>query len=609
MYRYILSVVLLAGSIVSLRAESGLVERLNDTDFIQIEADSFPALTLKQQALTYWLNQCAIALDPIAYDQLSPYGLRQKRILEAVVSNEGKVDSAVYRKILDFTKLFWANKGNHLRSTGLKILPSFTTDELRQALIQAGHAELVTVLDTITLSLFDAKFDRMIAADPSDAESATAGRPRAGTPDGKTTPGRYAEYLKKANEYLEKARAYAEPAQARVIDELIRFHRTGDNSDWVRFASNWASDDEPVDFMSGFIGEFGPRHGISQSLVVVRDQDGYGAAKRIARDAQFFEDHAPFPQQYKRQAVKPPIVNLVKTTILTGAFDITSLGIRLPGEETGQAGAGSKVLLFFDQAPTLIGAVAFAGLPEFSPSKKDAARDKKYLTQQERLMTLLSDVLGYGSVAEIQTGSAAQSNLKEYSSILKEARAETLALWEIFDPKLKQMDVVVSDEIGKAMYDIAALDMLAQLRLIPQGETLASDRQRALQLIIRYVMEKTGAIVLERTDGKSYIRVQDYNRMREGLGTLLAELTRIQAEGDYSAIKALVEDYGLHFDPKLRDEIIARFNSIRLPGTNFAPINPDLRAHFNASGEITKVEIEYPRSYVKQQLSYAAMYP
>lgn len=607
MYRDILSIALIAGSALSLRAESGLVERLNDTDFIQIEADSFSSLPLKQQALAYWLNQCAIALDPIAYDQLSPYGPRQKRILEAVVSNETKIDPAVYRKVLGFTKLFWANKGNHVRSTGLKFLPSFTADELRQALMQAGHSELAPVLDSVSPSLFDADFDRTLASESVDAQTAAADVPRAGTPDGRIGPGRYARYLKKADEYLEKARAYAEPAQARVIEELIRYHQTGDDSDWARYASDWSRDDEPVDFMSGFNGNFGVRHGISQSFVVIRDQEGSSAARRIAANTQFFEDHAPWPQQYKRQTVKPPIVNLVETTALTGAFDVTSLGIRLPAEDE-PAGADSKVFLFFDQNPTLIGAIGFAGLPEFSPSKKDAARDKKYLTEQERLTAILREVLGHGSTPNSQPGPGAQSRLKDYASTLEEARAEALALWEAFDPKLKQLDVVNTDDTGKAMYDIAALEMLAQLRLIPQGDSLTGDQARARQLIVRYVMEKTGAIVWEKADGKSYIKVTDYNRVREGLGALLAELTRIEAEGDYSAIKNLVEDYGVHFDPKLRDEMIARFQSIRLPGTRFAPINPELKAHFNATGGITKVDIEYPRNYVRQQLSYAAMY-
>jgi dipeptidyl-peptidase III len=198
--------------------------------------------------------------------------------------------------------------------------------------------------------------------------------------------------------------------------------------------------------------------------------------------------------------------------------------------------------------------------------------------------------------------------LKEYYATLEEARADLMALWNIFDPKLKELGLVSSDEIGRAMYDGAARVMLSQLARIPRGDTIEEDHQRDRQLIARYIMDKTGAIVLEKRDGKTYVRVTDYKKMREGVGMLLAELMRIKAEGDYGAIKALIDKYGVHFDPALRDEVVARYQKLDLP-TYWAGINSDLTAQFDEQGNVVKVDIRYPRDFVKQQLAYSAMYP
>jgi dipeptidyl-peptidase-3 len=155
------------------------------------------------------------------------------------------------------------------------------------------------------------------------------------------------------------------------------------------------------------------------------------------------------------------------------------------------------------------------------------------------------------------------------------------------------------------MYDDEARQMLVQLRRIPKGDTVEEDHQRDRQLIGRYIMDNTGAIVQEERNGKTFVYVKDYKKMREGVGMLLAELMRIKAEGDYDAIKALIEKYGVHFDPKLRDQVVERYKKLNLP-TYFAGINPDLAAQFDGAGKVTKVEIQYPRDYVKQQLAYSA---
>ncbi len=629
--------------------ESPLTDRVDTTAFIQIEAKSFPNLTAKQQALNYWLQQASIAIDPIIYDQLSRFGLRQKRVLEAVVANKSKVDASLYRPMLDFTVLFWANKGNHNETTAQKFLPKFTAADLKRALEQAGHKDLIPEVDALAPSFFDPNFEPLLMAkNPkggadilqasatnfysgvtlADLKNFTEHHPlnsrltkengrlveqvyRAGTPDGKVPAGLFAQYLKKANDSLEKARAYAEPAQAKVIADLVRYYQTGEFSDWLQFDADWVRDKEPVDFINGFIEVYrDPRSakGTSQSFVSITDSKVSDAISKIAANAQYFEDRAPWDARYKKQGVKPPIAIAVETTIETGDFSVTTIGDNLPNEDEIHAKYGSKSFLFFGSAHALTEAQGSGLIDEFAGSPEIAARDRRYQIASDDLMTEMHEVIGHGSgKLSPKLTHEATFYLKEYFSAMEEARADLMALWNAFDPKLKELGLVSSDDVGRAMYDTAARQMLVQLRRIPQGDTIEEDHQRDRQLIGRYIMDKTGAIAMETRDGKTYVMVKDYKKMREGVGMLLAELMRIKAEGDYNAIKALMDRYAVHFDPKLRDEVVARYKKLNLP-TYFAGVNADLTAQLDKAGNVTKVSVDYPRDYVKQQLGYSAMY-
>ena len=639
-----------ASVLLSHTDESPLTDRVDTTAFIEIEARSFPNLTPKQQALNYWLQQASIAIDPIMYDQMSRFGLRQKHVLEAVVSNKPKVDPALYRRVLDYTMLFWANKGNHNETTAQKFLPKFTADELKRALDQAGHKDLAAEVDSLAPSFFDPNFEPvLLAKNPppgrdllqsaatnfysgvtmADLRNFTERHPlnsrlvkengkiveqvyRAGTPDGKVPPGLYAQYLKKANDALEKAHAYAEPAQAKVIADLVRYYQTGEFKDWLQFDADWVQDKEPVDFINGFIEVYrDPRSakGTSQSFVSITDSKASDAISKIAANAQYFEDRAPWDARYKKQGVKPPIAVAVETTIETGDFHVTTIGDNLPNEDEIHARYGSKSFLFFGSSHALTEAQGSGALDEFAGSPEIAARDRKYNIESQDLMTEMHEVIGHGSgKLSPKLTHEATFYLKEYFSAMEEARADLMALWNVFDPKLKELGLVTSDDVGRAMYDTAARQMLVQLRRIPRGDTIEEDHERDRQLIGRYIMDKTGAISMETRDGKTYVIVKDYKKMREGVGMLLAELMRIKAEGDYNAIKALMDKYAVHFDPKLRDEVVARYKKLNLP-TYFAGVNSDLTAAFDSSGNVTKVSITYPRDYVKQQLRYSAMHP
>jgi len=628
-------------------AANPVADRVGGTAFIQLEAESFRSLTPKQQMLAYWLTQAAIAIDPISYDQFSLYGLRQKAVLEAVVANKAKVDPALYKRVADFTKVFWGNKGNHNERTAQKNLPEFTPDDLKKALTQAGRTDLVPEADALRASLFDPNFEYMMTAkSPGGGKdiiqaSANSFYPglsledlkgfneryrlnsrvarvngklveqvyRAGTPDGRVPPGLYAQFLRKANECFAKARVYAEPRQQKVLDDLIRYYQTGEYKDWIQFDIDWVQDDEPVDFANGFIEIYRDARGAkgsSQAFVSITDQKLSATILKIAANAQYFENNAPWNSNYKKQDAKPPVAKAVETTVETGDFHVTTIGDNLPNEDEIRAKYGSKSFLFTGSSRALSEATGSALIDEFVFSPEEAALDRKYEGQAGELLTAMHEVIGHGSgKLSPKLTHEASFYLKEYFSTLEEARADLMALWNVFDPKLKELGIVSSNDVGRVMYNNEARVMLTQLRQIPKGDTIEEDHQRNRQLIAAYIMDKTKAIAIERRDGKTFIVVKDYKKMREGVGMLLAELMRIKAEGDYDAIHNLVDQYGVHFNTTTRDEIVARYQKLNLP-TYFTGIHSDITPTKDAAGEITGLQLSYPRDIVKQQLAWSA---
>ena len=652
-------------------ATTTVVERVGDTAFIQLRAPSFQALSPRQQALAYWLTQASIAIDPIIYDQLSAYGLQQKRLLEEIMARPRGIDPAAMAKIAEFAKLFWANRGNHNETTSQKLLPSFTFEQLEKAALIAQQngafrtayadlpplkkpADVKRELNALRASLFDPAFEPMITAkspvggkDTIQASSntfypglslndlkvfqekyplnsrvvkAADGKLtelvyRAGTPDGKIPPGLYATFLKKAAACFQKARGYAEPGQAEAIDHLIRFYRTGDYADWVAFGTAWVQNDPTVDFDNGFIEVYRDARGAkgsSQSFVTITDKPVTSAMKKLAENAAYFEQKAPWDAKYKLTSFKLPVVKAVETLIESGDFGVTTIGDNLPNENEIHEKYGSKNFLFTGSDRALDEATSKAAIAEFAAGPAEIERNAKYGTEAESLMTALHKVIGHGSgkLSERVSGGA-QPFLKEYFSTLEEGRADLMALWNVWDPKLKDLGLISNqEEVAKAMYDTAALVALTQLRRIPRGDTIEEDHERDRQLIAHYIADEVPGSIEQFTrndNAKTYVRVVDYQKMRQGVGMLLAELMRVKAEGDYDAIKALVDKYGVHFDPALRDQVLARYQKLNLP-TYFAGINAHLTASFGKNREVEKVEIHYWDDPAAQYLDYGAMY-
>jgi dipeptidyl-peptidase-3 len=645
---------------------SPFVERVGDTGFIQLQAPSFNQLEDRQKQLAYWLTQASIAIDPVIYDQLSRFGLRQKRLIEGVVAHHAGVPPPVFGKIREYALLFWANRGNHNETTAQKFLPAFTFEELQDAALKArangafasSSADLAplatadavkTELGDLKASIFDAAFEPLITTKSpppgqdilqasannfyrgvtlEDLKSVQEHYPlnsrvvkdsrgiheevyRAGTPDGKEPPGLYGSYLKKAIGFLEKARDVADPAQATVISDLIRFYQTGDPKDWLQFGGDWVRNDATVDFANGFIEVYrDPRgaKGTSQSFVTITDKPVTNVMVNLARNAGYFEEKAPWDPKYKKRDITPPVVKAVEVIIETGDFHVTTIGDNLPNEQEIHQKYGTKNFLLLGSSHAL-SAAGSGAIDEFAATPEEAQRAKTYGEEAEDLLTALHEVTGHGSgkLSDRVQGNPA-TFLKEYYSTLEEARADLVGLWLVWDPKLKELGLVKDqDDIAKTMYDSAARAPLTQLRRIPKGDTIEEDHQRDRQLIAHYIKDKTGAIEYVDRGGKTYVRVTDYQKMRQGVGQLLAELMRIKAEGDYDAIKRLVDTYGVHFDPKLRDQVIARYKKLNLPAY-WAGINAKLSASPGPKKGVPVVTISYPRDAVRQYLEYGAMY-
>ena len=653
---FILSVEAAAGqgpTAASPAGQSSLAARVGDTGFIQLTSDSFAGLTSDQKMDAYWLYRAAVAVDPIAYDQNSADGLREKHLLEAILTHPNGIDPGVAKKIAEYTMLFWGNKGNHDTNTSGKILPEFTADELRAAAEQAskngatlGSATgLVRELQELNKTIFDPDYQpKLVQKNPPNGEDILEASSenfysgvtlkdlvgftehytlnsrleeqdgklvedvyRAGTPDGTVPPGKYARELGLAIRDLEQAVRYAPPQQQKVINDLIRYYQTGERADWIRTGIDWVRDKSNPDFSNGFVEVYkDPRgqKGAIQGFVSIVDEKMNKLTTGFGANLGYFEQRAPWDDAYKNPRPTPPVVNAVEMIAETGDFNVGTIGDNLPNEDEIHEKYGSKSFILTGSIRALNSAIGNSVSDEFLATQEEKDRARQYGDLSENLMTAMHEVIGHGSGrVTAKVGHDPESFIKEYYSTLEESRADLMALWSFWDPKLLEMGVMPNTDVAKTEYDAEARAALSQLHEVPTGDTVEEDHRRGTQLIVNFIRDKTGAIQPVEHDGKVYLQVTDYAKMREGVGMLLAELMRIKAEGDYDAAKVLITKYGIHFNTAWRDQAVERYKKLDIP-EKWVGINPDLVLRRGPGGRMD-VTMTYPRDFAQQELEYS----
>ena len=629
-----------------------LLERVDDAAVVQLYADGFSELPIKEKTLIWHLYEAAIAGRDIFYDQRYAHGLEMRDVIEAIVSHRQGVDPATFREIDRYTKLFWINSGPFNNLTARKFVLQCTPEALANAAHAAEKAgaefplKNVETIDQMLARLkpmfFDPDVDPMVTNKTppkgQDILATSANNLYAGVTmkdlagfkeayplnsrvvkeNGKLVEevyrvgGLYGAQIAKIVEHLEAAKAYATPSMQKALDALIKFYRTGDAADWEAYDIAWVQDkDSPVDTINGFIEVYQDARGIKgawEALVFYVNREKTSEIQKIAANAQWFEDHMPWDPKFRKQGVKGITANAIDVVIETGdSGPVTPVGINLPNDQTIREHYGSKSVSLSNVNEAYDKSTLPEFRTEFAWTPEEVQRAEKWSALAGELTTNMHEVIGHasGKVEERLQGKP-QTALKEQYSALEEARADLVALYFLPDPKLVELGLMQKadqDDIVRAEYEHYAQNGLVQLRRVRQGTQIEEDHMRNRQMIVQWLMANTKAIEVKSRDAKTYYVVADPAAFREGIGRLLADVQRIKSEGDYEAAKALFEKYGVHFDPKLRDEIVARVDRLHLPSyTGF--VMPKLEPVRNGDA-IIDVKISYPQDLTAQMLEYS----
>ena len=632
--------------------------RVGPARIVQLYADGFEHLTLQERVFVYFLSRASLAARDIAIDQHHRYALEIRDLVEGIVTYKDAVDPAVGEAILTYTKLFWINNGPYDNITSRKFVLTCSSDEFRKAAQVAlsrgadlglREESLEAKLDRLDPLLFDPNVEpvmtnktpgddwvRMSAVNfygqglslgevdrwalsgrqKNDLNSTivkTRGRIseqvwRAG--GNGVAPGLYAQDLEAAITYLEQAIPYASgPTQQETVQKLIRYFRTGDLEDFRQFNIHWVGDTSRVDFINGFIEVYLDPRGEKaeyEASVFWSDESLTKSIRAIAANAQYFENHMPWDDRYKKSDVKPLEANVVNIAISTGGTGpVSPIGVNLPNEQMIRERYGSKSVVLanvMDAAEKSGGQVL---TDEFAWDEEERQLQFTYGTLASYIHTALHEVLGHASGKTMVAGDPS-SYLPGYYSTLEEARADLVALWHVWDEKLIEIGAIPSADVARQMYNAFVRNaLLLQLRRIPQGDQIEEDHMKNRQLIADYVLKNSQAITIDKRDGKTYVRIVDYEAMRQAVGTLLAEVMRIKAEGDLSAGQDLVNTYGLKIDTELRDEVLDRIKHLDVASYN-GYVMPEYELVRNDAGTIIDVAVSYPLDLTAQMLSYSA---
>jgi dipeptidyl-peptidase-3 len=629
---------------------------VDDAAVVQLYADGFTDLPLKEKTLIWHLYQAVIAGRDIFYDQRYVHNLVMRDILEAILTHPGGVEPKTLAEIQRYTKLFWINTGPYNNLTARKFILTCAPEAFAEAARAAQKAgasfpvkdgeTLDQLLARLQPQFFDPNVDPMVTAKTpppgKDILTASANNLYAGVSmkdvrgfreryplnsrlvkgPGKgalveevyRADGRYGKPISAIIGHLEAAIPFSTEAMASALKALIAFYRSGETRDREAYDIAWVKDkDSPVDTINGFIEVYLDARGIKgawEGLVFFVDREKTSEIQKLAREAQWFEDRMPWDPKYRKPSVQGITANAISVVIEAGdSGPVTPVGINLPNDQHVRERHGSKSVSLSNVSEAYEKSTPPAMRSEFAWSPEETARAAKWAALSGELHTNMHEVIGHasGKVAERLKGQP-QVLLKEQYSALEEARADLVALYFLPEAKLAELGLMQAAdqaEIVRAEYEAYARNALLQLRRVRTGSQLEEDHMRNRQMIVHWLMKNTKAIEARQRDGKTYYVVVDVSAFRGGVATLLAEVQRIKAEGDYAAAKALFEAHGVHFDPKLRDEVVARVDSLNLPSyTGF--VMPRLDAVKGAAGEIVDVTISYPRDFTKQMLEYSA---
>ena len=630
-----------------------LLERVDDAAVVQLYADGFDALPLREKTLIWHLYQAAIAGRDIYYDQKHVNGLEMREVLEQILTHAGKVDAAALKEIQQYTKLFWLNNGAYNNLTAQKFVLTTTPDAFAAA-AKAAAADGATFptrpgesLDALLTRLqpmfFDPKVDPIVTiknpppgkdiltgssnnlysgvsmADLKGFKEKNGLNSRLVKRDGKLIEevykidGRYSKQITEIVKHLEAAIPFATEPMARALRALVTWYRTGDDADRAKYDIAWVQDkDSTVDTMNGFIEVYLDARGIKGSwegLVFYVNQAKTKRIRTLADNAQWFEDRMPWDPKYRKASVTGIVANAIDVVVETGdSGPVTPVGINLPNDQSIREQYGSKSVSLSNVNEAYDKSSPGSMRSEFSWTPEEAARAAKWGTLSGELTTDMHEVIGHasGRVSE-SLKTPPQASIKEYFSALEEGRADLVGLYFIADPKLGELGVLPAadqQEIVLAEYEAYTRNAIVQLRRIREGTQIEEDHMRNRQMIVRWLMANTKAIEERKRDNKTYYVMVDAKAFREGAGRLLGEVQRIKAEGDYAAAKTLFDTHGVSFDPKLRDEVIARVKQLNLPSYS-GFVMPKLTPVTGADGTITDVKISYPRDLTTQMLEYS----
>ena len=640
------------------------VEQFADLQILRYRVPGFEDLSLKQKELVYYLTEAALQGRDILFDQNGKYNLTIRRMLEAVYTGyKGDKNTPDFKAMEVYLKRVWFSNGIHHHYGSEKFVPGFTPEFFRQAVQSVDAATLPLAegqtVEQLCEEVFPVIFDPTVMPkrvnqaagedlvltsacnyydgvtqqeaedfynalkNPQDETPVSYGlNSRLVKEDGKIqekvwkVEGLYGQALEKIVYWLKKAEGVAEtPEQKAVIAKLMEFYETGDLKTFDEYAILWVKDlNSRIDFVNGFTESYGDPLGMKaswESLVNFKDLEATQRTELISGNAQWFEDHSPVDGQFKKEKVKGVSAKVITAAILAGdLYPATAIGINLPNANWIRSHHGSKSVTIGNITDAYNKAAHGNGFnEEFVYSDAELQLIDKYADVTDELHTDLHECLGHGS-GKLLPGVDPDA-LKAYGSTIEEARADLFGLYYVADPKLVELGLTPSADAYKAQYYTYLMNgLMTQLVRIEPGNNVEEAHMRNRQLIARWVYEKGAAekvVELVKKDGKTYVVINDYEKVRDLFGRLLAEIQRIKSTGDYAGAHDLVEAYAVKVDPALHAEVLERYKKLNLaPYKGF--VNPKYEAVTDADGTITDVTVTYDEGYAEQMLRYSKDY-